>query len=406
MDVGLLEKSNHMKPLLVKLYDTHCLYKRSGEDNPSAQNLLTQTVSELLESSVSDREKELVADILLALLRQAETTLREALAQKISKMDSVPSRLILSLAYDEIEIAKSVLKHSPVLETLDLMYILQTKDPSYWQVIATRQNLPEIVADELSSLDDEKTHTLLAGNKFIKLSDIALNNLFEVAQHSDEVAQPFLERSDVPQALVKKLYQCVGDSLKLLIEERYDFFDDLDKSPNYKKSTLKTVNETIDQIVLELENPDYTEVSHPYLPSKDRILSEQTKFEVQVGPKNQIKQLMLDTMQSELKLKNYKSFVAKFSVFMGLSGQDAIDVLSQQYGHGLAVLCRAHQIDRDYFIKTFLLTDPIRSGERVVECITLSKALSYYDRLDTELSRRIYKNNCPSAKALLVEDSY
>ena len=78
---------------------------------------------------------------------------------------------------------------------------------------------------------------------------------------------------------------------------------------------------------------------------------------------------------------------------MGITGEDAVEILSQQYGHGLAVLCRAHSVDRNEFIKFFLLTDPIRSRQYAMKGVTLNRALAYYDRLSADLARDLYVKN-------------
>ena len=377
MDIGLLEKSHHMKPLLVKLYDTHHVCHLDGKTGSIARSELSNVVSELLNVSVEDRERELVADILLALIQQAEIELRQALAEKLSTMKNVPSRLILNLAYDEIEVAESVLRLSPVLESLDLMYILQCKSPEYWRAIAARESLAEIIIDELSVLKDDRTHVILAGNENLVLSESALNNLFESASRSKSVAMPFIARSDIPKELVKKLYRAVGDELKMVIQEKYGVVGEV-------------ISSEIDAIVTDKFGKAGV---HPYLPSEELIASEYAKSQIRTERQSQIKSLSLQEMRYVLKLKKYKMFVAKFAVFMGITGVDAVEILSQQYGHGLAVLCRAHSVDRNEFIKFFLLTDPIRSREYAMKGVTLNRALAYYDRLSADLARDLYVKN-------------
>ncbi|MGB1077335.1 MAG: DUF2336 domain-containing protein [Bdellovibrionales bacterium] len=384
MDIGLLEKAEHMKPLLVKLYDTHHVYNLAGDKKPEARAELGAIVSELLDVSVDTREKDLVADILLALVQQACVRLRQALAEKLSTMDGVPSRLILNFAYDEIDVAESVLKHSPVLDTLDLMYILQSKPAEYWAAVAARKDLPASIVDELSSLDDEHTHVVLVSNQDVVFSDKARDNLFESAKASDEVARPFLERSDVPRSLAKKLYDFVGEQIKQFIDEKYGF-----SGHRLDKAVDQAVEACLDGEIIPAE------VENPYLPSKGLMASEYAKLQIMSERVAQVRNLMLKEMLQCLKLKDYKIFVAKFSVYMGIKPEETLEIISQKYGHGLAILSRAHGVDRSDFIKIFLLTDVIRSSEHVMQGVTLNRALAYYDRLDADIARSLYQKYFP-----------
>src|SRR5688572_4950053 len=119
MDLSFLDKSSGVTPLLVRLYDSHKLYRLAKDRKPFARAELTSTVSALLDVALSARETELVADVLIALMRQAEKDLRQALAEKLSILDQVPLRLVLQIANDEIDVAAPVLRNSPILGDLD-----------------------------------------------------------------------------------------------------------------------------------------------------------------------------------------------------------------------------------------------------------------------------------------------
>ena len=381
MDIGLLERSETMKPLLVRLYDTHHIYSLAENQSPDARSKLSDIVSELLDVSVEAREKDLVADILLALIQQAEIQLRQELSEKIAALPNVPARLILNLAYDEISVAESVLRYSPVLETLDLMYILQSKPHDYARVIASRPDLPSQIIDELASIDDTLVHSVLAANDEIKLTVDAMKVLYVSAQKNESVAQPLIERADVPKTLVKKLYSFVGEHLKVLINDKYGLVGD-------------DIDEVIDASVKTLSEPKPAPApQNPFMPTRAMMDAEYAKSQLRSDRDGHMRNVMFNEMLGELRLKNYRLFVAKFSIFMGVSAKDTLEVLGQQYGHGLAILCRSHGVDRNDFIKLFLLSEHIRSNGQAMQGITLNRALSYFDRMNTEFARNIYQRN-------------
>ena len=103
MDLSFLDKSSSVTPLLVRLYDSHKLYSLAKDKKPLARAELTSAVSELLEMDLSPREGELIADVLIELMRQAEKDLCQALSEKLSVVDNVPLRLILQFSNDTID---------------------------------------------------------------------------------------------------------------------------------------------------------------------------------------------------------------------------------------------------------------------------------------------------------------
>jgi len=150
MDLSFLDKSSNVTPLLVRLYDSHKLHGLAQDEKPLARVELVTAVSELLEMELSPRESELMADVMISLMRQAEVDLREALAERLAVLDNVPLRLVLQLSNDEIDVARPVLKKSTVLGDMDLIYIVKSKGPEYWQAIAQREEISNQVINLLS----------------------------------------------------------------------------------------------------------------------------------------------------------------------------------------------------------------------------------------------------------------
>ncbi len=257
------------------------------------------------------------------------------------------------------------------------MYIIQSKSEEYWQAIACREQLPESIVDELSSVNDNETHSILASNDSIYLSDNAMSNLLESSKKSDVVAKSLVERSDVPKSIVKDIYSYVGEQIQKDIVSKYGVLGE-------------RVETIVSEVVSELVNEGDKD---PFLPSYSMAQSEIAKAHIRTEKSGEAKSIALEEMFSVLKLKKYKQFVAKFSVFMGVDADDAIEILSQKYGHSLAILCRAHGVDRSKFIKIFLLTDTIRSNSHIMKGVTLSRALAYYDKLSVEMSRELYQAN-------------
>lgn len=369
MDLRFLDKSSSVTPLLVRLHDSHKLYTLARDKKPLARVELTKAISELLEIKVSPRESELIADVLIELMRQAEDDLRMALAERLAVMDNVPLRLVLQIANDEIDVAAPVLRQSPVLGDLDLIYIIKSHGPAYWQAIAARKTLSEQIINILADTRDIDTAAILAANLGIKLSEHAVIALSDLAQKSEKVARPLVRRDEITDDLAAKIYKTVGDELKKYIVQNFDIDTD-------------TLISTVDDIVLELSDaPDGAEFrpTPSMLKAADRFAEKGL--------------LTTKLMLGTLRRGQIQSFIAQFAKFTGLSAETISEILMQKSGQGLAVACRAHNLTKQDFVSIYLLTNRVRNQGRMVDMQDMTRALSYFNRINAEVARNIMKNS-------------
>ncbi len=372
MDLSFLDKSSGVTPLLVRLYDSHKLYGLAKDKKPMARAELTSAVSALLEMDLSPRESELIADVMIALMRQAEKDLRQALAERLSMIDKAPLRLILQIANDEIDIAGPVLRNSNVLGELDLLYIIKSKGGEYWREIAARKQLSDHVMNILADTRDFDTAITLAENTDINLTQHTVTVLSELAQKNEDIAVPLLRRDDISTDIVTKLYQFVSQEMKSYIVENYDVDTDL-------------LTNAIDDIVLEL-----VEVAeeNQFAPTPAVIKSVERFKEKGL--------LTVKMMLATLKRSQMQTFVAMFAKYTGLPVDTVISILKQSSGQGLAVACRAFDISKQDFISLYLLSNRLRNGGKMVDLKEITRAITYYDRIQPDIAKGIIENSLTS----------
>ena len=373
MDMRLFDKSPQVASLLVRLYDTHKVYDLAKDADPLARAELTSAVAELLEAHVdlSNREQELLSDVLIGLMRQAETDLRAALAERLSVLDDAPLRLVLNLANDEIDVAKSVLKKSSVLSDLDLIYIMKSRGAEHWQAIAARDNLSSQVIDVLADKREEGTAIVLSGNERAHLTWHALEVLTEMAAESENVAKPLLMRAELPDQLVRKIYDHVGQDLRHYIRDYYGIFSG-------------EVTTAIDEIMLEFSSAGQPELFMP----NDRVIQAARQY-------NEKGKLTLQTMLQSLKRGQIASFIAMFSVYTGVSAEQTHDYMKQADAKGLAVVCRAQGIQKADFATIYLLTNRMRTDHRIINQRDMTEVITYFDRVRPEAARRLLAQHVP-----------
>lgn len=353
-------------PLPPGMRDIEKLYNLARDKRAGARADLATIVAALLNRGVSEREGELVADILIELLRQAERDFRMALANQLSVVDNVPLRLVLQLANDEIDIARPVLKKSKVLGEMDLIYIIKSKPAAYWSVIAARQDIKEKVVDVLADTRDLDTAISLAKNMDIKLTEHALTVLSDIAKGEEALAVPLLRRDDVPRDIATMLYMYVGEQLKRFILENYDV--DKDK-------VEKAVRRVTEEFAVELNA------------ESDLLPEEGMMLEAQAYKDNQT--LDMKMMRGTLRRGHIRSFIAQFAVYTGLAPEVVAQMLKQTHGQGLAVACKAFEIEKSDFVSLYMLTNRIRSMGATVGLDEMTKAIKYFERISPDVAKTI-----------------
>lgn len=368
MKWGTLGRSKDVEPLLVRLYDNHRMYQLAGDQKPEARSELSHIVSGLLTMDLKPTEKELIADILINLMRQAERDLRHALAERLSVLEDVPLRLILFMAQDEIGVAESVLRSSPVLNDLDLLYIIQSHDAEYWRAIATRKNLNEPVIDALADTRDVDTACVLAENPGVHFSPFAMEIMGEMATIWKDVARPLLTRSDIPEELSRKLYTAIGA--------------EMEKTINATLQNELSVLESVKDILQEfsVENKDAFEPTQAMIKAADMFAAKG--------------QLTSDLMIKTLKRGQISSFVAQISCLSKIRVPKMLEILRQKEGKTLAVTLKALYLAREDFVAVYLLTHKMRqsgnqTGEKI-NTVEFNAAVKFFDTLPHPAAQKIF----------------
>lgn len=362
----MFDKTPNLVPQLVKLHESHRLSKLVKDNNPESRAEVIGAVAGLLEFDGNDLsvvEEELIADVLIELMRQAERDIRQTLSTRLAALDNVPLRLVLHMANDEIEIASPILEASQVLTDLDLLYIAKSHDAPYWRSIAKREGLSGELIDTLVNTGDVDTAVNLTENDRIILTDYAVEILADMAEEEERIAKPLLMRDGVPETVARRLYHHVGEELKSFVRDYYGVVD-------------KDVLDTVDAVVAEYET------------KKDTILPDER---LKLSAKNMAERGMLNmqSMLDALSRGEVPFFVSQFSIYTGIPAKEICGLIKQACPKGLAVVCRALGVQKSDFSKIYLMTHRVRSNGGAVNSQDMAEILRYFDRVRPEAASRI-----------------
>ncbi len=357
-----------MAPLLVRLYDTHRVYALAKDKRAPARAELSNIVMDMFRADLTAREAELVTEVLIGLMQQAERDLRQALAERLAESGNVPLRLILHLANDEISVADNILRNSPVLNDLDLIYIIKSQGPEYWRSIALRKSLSDQIIDLLADTEEPLTIKNLTENNNIILTDTSLRIIARMAMENEGLASPLLHREEVPKEIALRLYRLVGEELKEYITGRYEIDEN-------------EIGSALDKAVSDLTTADKS----IYLPDSQMMMIAQMSKERG--------NLVISEMIDVLRRGDIRMFVAQFSIYARIPPEMVIETLSHRYGQGFAIACKALGIEKADFLTIYFLTQRMRKASRIANKQDIAQALACYERTVKEAALRLLENS-------------
>ena len=352
----------------VNILDPHELLECAQDTSTDGRKRLAKAVSQFFdEHKLTDAEKDLASDILLNLIRQAEVDLREALSERLSGHASVPPELVVFLANDQISIARHVLMHSPVLNDVDLIYIIASKGQEHWQSIAQRQAISPAVADRLIDTGDPDTVMTLVDNQRVNLQKSSMKKLVRFSLKSEELQAPLLRRPEVDAELAIDLYMVVSEALRQEIASKFVI-------------SSHVFDQAIEGLIHELSNE-----AKGLRETSPEMRALARRF-------NERKDITPDIMIKTLRRGQIGFFVALFGERVGLAPESILRLIQKDGGRPFVVACRYINMMKSEFASIFLLSRGIRSGDKIVDQRELAQALKNYDSIKDFDVQRIMKS--------------
>ncbi len=327
------------------------------KDDESRQELF-DTIADLFladETRLSDRERALITGILRKLVAGVEMEVRRALAERLQGREDAPRELVVLLANDQIEIARPILLHSPVLRSEDLIQVIRLRSREHWLAIATRPRLPSEVGDALVATGDGDAIEGLLRNADAQLSRQAMAYVVAESERTDRFHLPLIRRPDLPADLALKLYWWVSAALRQYIMKHFRLAESL-------------VDDLVEASALSVARKPAT--ADPGIDGVAHELVARLSEAARLTP-----QMVINFLRSG----RIPAFIAGLAQLTGVPDGLARRIALSADGESLAVICRAADVPRSDFATLFLLLQHVRDGGRPHATRTLQATLDFFD---------------------------
>lgn len=184
---------------------------------PSARvrsELANKLALEIDNPRLKDSELQIAQDIVRVMARDAEASVRQALAQSLRKAARMPHDVAVKLANDIESVALPILENSQVLTDADLVQIIKSGAAAKQEAIAGRPQVSEELSEVLIANAGEKVVARLMDNVGARISEPSLNKAVDRFADSDTIKEKIVTRPTLPVTVTERLVALVSENLK------------------------------------------------------------------------------------------------------------------------------------------------------------------------------------------------
>ncbi|KJS35740.1 MAG: hypothetical protein VR70_15085 [Rhodospirillaceae bacterium BRH_c57] len=290
-------------------------------------------------------EAALAHEILIQVYRSVQADMRRMLAERFATRSDAPHALVVALANDTIEIARPIIRLSPVLGDEDLVRVVVDGSRDHRLAVTERPALSARLCDVLVYLGDADIAVRVASHPHAVVSAHALQRLVLASRETAALQPILLRRPEMRDDLAAAMYHWVADDLKAFIAEHYG------------EALARHLGPDVDAAASSMRRPAISANDDIALPPAVAKL-------VQALRRG-------DMLTAELEMQRLTR-LPEFAVSR---------LLYNDTGEGLAIVCRASSVDQTTFGEIFALLHADGPAATFIESKAFNAAVAYYKHL-------------------------
>jgi len=302
-------------------------------DSGQRRELLREVTDLFFETSGSrnDRESALFDDVLKLVAAEMQDSVLAELAQTFANADDAPVGLLRDLANHSFEIAGPVLRHSKVLDETTLLQIVNYQSQNHIKAVAQRENVSETLSDAIVKFGDDYALDALMRNEGASVSRTSMEAAVDRARRNELLHDSVVKRRDIPLDLLNEMYFVVEARLRDQILERNASVDPATLDAALSKARSK-LNQSAGQLDAEAKN------AMTFIQSKKN--------------NGELNARLLVSLYREAKRMHFLYGLAEIT---NLDNDTVSGILERKDIDGLAMICRASNIERPLFVTLAVL---------------------------------------------------
>ena len=172
-------------------------------------------------SRVNAFERAMTADLLVEMLRDADTPDRVRVAKRLSGLTEIPASLVRLLLRDKLEVAEGLLVNCTSLSDSDLMDCVRSAGMEHRRLIALRRGVGEVISEELVAHEELVVIEALLRNDTAKLSNSAIETIVASTRGESRLVPALLKRPELRPSHAYVLFWWADSDARRTILQRF-----------------------------------------------------------------------------------------------------------------------------------------------------------------------------------------
>lgn len=306
------------------------------------------------------QDRAIAGDLLLEILMDSDVAARELCARRLQEMSQAPKRLLRFLALDVPHVAQLILSENRAFDDADLCYIVAHGSTPHRVACARRRDIGPAVATAIAETGDAIAMKALLDNNQSRLSERSVELMVSASRNAPALPPLLIQREEVrpAHALAMFWWSAAAERRQILI----------------RFSAERTLLIEMCADIFRYSATDIDPVVRKALQVIER--RQRDRSAIDRSPHESLEAAIMDAAARGMT----PAAMADISALSGIKASTGERIFQDIGGEGIAVLCKATGLKRDYLRALWKATgapddgpDFIRVSE-VYETIAVAKA--------------------------------
>lgn len=302
-------------------------------DSDKRRELLREVTDLFFETSANRNEREtaLFDDVLKLVASEMQDEALVQLSEMFADAANAPAGLMQDLASRSFNVAAPILRRNKSLSEAVLLHVVNNQSQQHIKAVAQRENVSESLSDAIVRRGDDHALDALIRNAGARISRASMETAIDRARDNSMLHEGVVSRRDMPLDLLNEMYFVVETRLRDQILGRNATVDPTTLDAALAKARAR-INRAAGDLSVEAKN------------AVSFIQSKKASGELSAR--------MLVSLYREAKEMHFLYGLAEITQ---VDPQTVSDLIERRDLDGIAMICRAANIDRPLFVTLAVL---------------------------------------------------
>lgn len=336
-------------------------------------------------SQLTPQERHMAGDVLVEMLREADAELRENVAKRLVMLNEAPRTILLILAKDILPVARHVLENSKSLTDSDLIHIARNVSGEHRKMMALRRKVSDSVVDVMVEFSEEDVINTLLKNPGTNFSEKAIQRILTLSRNTPSYVAHLAKREETRPSHGLTMFWWADSGARKFILSRFAVT---------RNVLQETCQDLYAQAAAEGWNDAAVRKALQFIERRQR-----NRAAAERSPYENLEEAIEKAAQTGLT----RELAEEISYMAGIKPATGAQIMTDVTGEGLAILCKAPGLGREYITKMWLALRR-DTGTHDQPDPALANVISVYDAISTDKAQTVLRYWNWSLTSSLNED--